>query len=242
MKRMTSTMTKHLTIATIAVLAQLTARAQPLPCPCDCNNDGGVSVNEVIIAVNIALNRVGTSSCSAADSDADGRVAIGEIIAGVNAALRGCDTAVPATPTPIPMDETPPTERGALEAWLQNGSYLGWTTESGPHPSGGPHFGNVRTFVNSSLLASLQAGNSQHPRGAAAVKELYQNGTQVQGWAVSVKVEDDSDGGNGWYWYEGLGNSVFASGTGVTGCTGCHSSNYRTFTPKDYILIPFPLN
>ncbi len=80
-----------------------------------------------------------------------------------------------------------------------------------------------------------------HPLGAAAVKELYGSSEEVRGWSVSLKVDSDSNGGLGWYWYERFGTSVFADAVGTSLCTGCHGRDAAGITSKDYILIPFPL-
>jgi hypothetical protein len=174
---------------------------------------------------------------------------VDEVVAAVNNALHGCpqvDTPTPAptltptatdlpamfTPTPTPASAVAvPTSSRELLAWLQAGMYKSWTAESAPHPSAGPHGATVRTFLNDLVLQSLAAGNAAHPTGSALVKELYFNGTTVQGWAVEVKVQDDSAGGRGWYWWEGEG----LSGLGNPTCTGCHSAG------RDYVLTPFPL-
>jgi hypothetical protein len=129
----------------------------------------------------------------------------------------------------------PPTNGAELVPWLAAGEYLDWQAESGVHPSNGPHFGGVRTFVNDVLHASLEAGATSHPQGSAAVKELYGAGGTVLGWSVTVKVQADSAGGDGWYWYEGYQDDVYADGTGDGSCTGCHGGG------DDYVLSPFPL-
>lgn len=130
-----------------------------------------------------------------------------------------------------------PTTAAELFAWLQAGSYSGWDAESAPHSSQGPH-GTVQTYVNAQLAGSLAAGASTHPMGSAAVKELYTNGA-LGGWAVEVKVQADSAGGAGWYWYEVFsatdGSSPAVDGTGVAGCTGCHSGG------SDYVTTGWPL-
>jgi hypothetical protein len=136
-------------------------------------------------------------------------------------------------------DEDPPVGHDSLFQWLKAGNYKSWVSESKPHPSAGPHPQAVIAFLNESLNASLAAGNASHPRGAAAVKELFDGKGEISGWAVSVKTEDDSDGGNGWYWYEILGTTadsrVVADGNGVPLCFGCHTPG------KDFVLIPHPL-
>jgi len=59
-------------------------------CSGDCNDDGQVTVNELIIGVNIALEAADVSSCEAFDLNHDGLVTVDEIIPAVTAALNGC--------------------------------------------------------------------------------------------------------------------------------------------------------
>lgn len=208
-------------------------------CVGDCNGDAMVAVTELVVLVNISVDAAPVSACSPGDRNGDGGVTVDEIVAGVKNALAGCPapdpTATPvpptATPTPGTTDMIPPTDAAALRAWLDAGTYRGWVAESAPHRSTGPHGGTVRTYLNDIVLESLQAGNAAHPAGSALVKELYFGGANVQLWAVSVKVQDDSDGGRGWYWWEGEG----LSGVGLRTCTGCHGGG------RDYVWTPFPL-
>jgi hypothetical protein len=223
-------------IAALAALLSVLA-APPSHAECaDCNGDGRVGIGDLITGVGIILGTAALSSCAAIDADDSGSVTIAELIAAVSQALDGCAAASPTpTPTPTPENQLPPTEAAALRAWLEAGSYLDWQAESAPHPGTGPHFGVVRVFVNDDLFASLTDELPQHPAGAAAVKELYGNaGSTVRGWAVMVKIQDDSDAGNGWYWFETFG-SFSSGGIGIRGCTTCHS------TGRDFVRIPFPL-
>lgn len=128
-----------------------------------------------------------------------------------------------------------PVGEAELLPWLEGGGYLGWEAESAVHSGAGPHFGDVRTYVGPALFASLEAGTAQHPAGAAAVKELYGGGTQVQGWAVAVKTDADSAAGDGWYWYEYYQGSAVIEGQGASVCVNCHSGG------TDFFLSPFPL-
>ncbi len=236
--------------AALWLLAALPAGAI---CAGDCDGDGRVAVNELVMAVGIALGGQPLSACPTADVGGDGVIGIAELVVAVTGALQGCPAdptptapapTVPApssaTPTPTPLltpaaNQDPPTSGAPLRAWLEAGSYLGWAAESAAHPSSGPHFGTVRVFVNHRLLESLERGLASHPAGAATVKELYGRGSEVMGWSVMVKVEDDSDGGRGWYWYERFNTSQFADGRGVGGCSGCHAAG------RDFIRIRFPL-
>ncbi len=112
------------------------------------------------------------------------------------------------------------------------------TGKSIVHASTGPHGGNVRTYLNAKLEASMKAGGT-HTKDAASVKELYGSGTTtVTGWAVMVKTQDASASGQGFYWYEVFSTQPGAGaleGQGKKLCVDCHAGG------KDYVLAPFPL-
>ncbi len=59
-------------------------------CAGDCNANGAVSIDELIVGVNVNLERADAGTCQAMDSDGDGAVAVNELIAAVNNSLRGC--------------------------------------------------------------------------------------------------------------------------------------------------------
>ena len=134
-----------------------------------------------------------------------------------------------------------PADSAKLFPYLQEGAYKAFASETQVHPSAGPH-GMVKTFLSSTLDASLLAHNGEHPVGAAAVKELYSSdGRDLIGWSVMVKTADASDGGKGWYWYEitstTSGANPLANGNGVGLCTGCHGGTDNL----DFVLTPYPL-
>jgi hypothetical protein len=62
----------------------------PVACIGDCNDDGNVSINEVIIGVIVALNGGSVDVCLILDADGDQVITIDELILAVNAALLGC--------------------------------------------------------------------------------------------------------------------------------------------------------
>ena len=139
-----------------------------------------------------------------------------------------------------------PTDTDDLFAYLVGREYESFANrESGLHPSRGPHvkFGNpVRVFMSDDMVASLEAGNASHPAGSSIVKELYlPDGATLEGWAVMVKTQDETDDGNGWFWYEVVSTTDPTrlgggeAGNGVRLCTGCH------VTGRDYVLTTFPL-
>ena len=61
-------------------------------CPGDCGGNGEVTVDELVLGVNIALGTASVSQCTAMDSSGEGEVTINELIAAVNSALNGCMT------------------------------------------------------------------------------------------------------------------------------------------------------
>jgi hypothetical protein len=69
-------------------------------CTGDCDMSGDVTVNELIVMVNIALNALPLSTCPIADKDGSGDVTVNEIIIAVNNALYGCGVIPTPTPTP----------------------------------------------------------------------------------------------------------------------------------------------
>jgi hypothetical protein len=62
----------------------------PPVCIGDCNADGAVTINELLIGVNIVTGGAAVSACAVLDVDEDGAVAINEIIQAVGNALSGC--------------------------------------------------------------------------------------------------------------------------------------------------------
>ncbi len=62
----------------------------PGPCYGDCNEDGVVAINELVLAVRIALGSASADECLLADDNGDGEVSINELLRAVNRALFGC--------------------------------------------------------------------------------------------------------------------------------------------------------
>ena len=151
----------------------------------------------------------------------------------------GCADSAAGDDLPPPDEEADPedvpTEAETLLSWLAAEPYLEWPAESAIHDSTGPHFGSVRTWVNPTLLDSLEQGAAEHPLGSAAVKELYGGSNERRGWAVEVKIAEQSADGDGWYWYEWFDGGLVAQGDGISICTGCHAGG------TDFVLTPIPL-
>lgn len=70
-----------------------TATPTPTPrtaCAGDCDGDGVVTMNEIIILMNIVLGALPPSACSAGDGNHDGVIDINDIIIAQNNAVKGC--------------------------------------------------------------------------------------------------------------------------------------------------------
>jgi len=78
-------------------------------CVGDCNGDGEVTINELILGVNIALDLDPVSVCEAF-ANSQGEVTIAQLILGVNNALNGCPPSSSPTPTETPGATPTPTE------------------------------------------------------------------------------------------------------------------------------------
>lgn len=190
--------------------------------------------NQTLIPALVAALMV-TSGCGGGDA---GTPAPSPSDAATDAAADVADVAIDVAPTDASTVAVP-TNGAALLPWLQAREYASFPKESKVHASTGPHGGSVRTYITPSLEASLAAKATEHPMGAAMVKELYGSGSEVTGWAVAVKTAGSSAAGDSWYWYEIFGTTSatkpVADGKGLPGCKGCHSGGV------DFVLSPYPL-
>lgn len=60
-------------------------------CTADCDGGGRVTIDELVRAVNIALELAALETCTSSDVQGDGRVTVDELLQAVNAALSGCE-------------------------------------------------------------------------------------------------------------------------------------------------------
>jgi hypothetical protein len=81
-------------VGTVPPTPSVTATPTPLPiaplCVGDCNGGHDVTVDEILIMVNIALGSAPISACEPGDANQDGDITVTEIIAAVNFALTAC--------------------------------------------------------------------------------------------------------------------------------------------------------
>lgn len=70
--------------------ATATVTATPPACAGDCSGDGTVTVDELVMLVDIVLENGALTDCPVGDADHDRAIAINDILVAVNNALRGC--------------------------------------------------------------------------------------------------------------------------------------------------------
>ena len=65
-------------------------RTEPIACSGDCNDDGHVSLEELITGIRISMGLDPTAQCPQFDSDEDGRVRVDDVVRAVRSALGSC--------------------------------------------------------------------------------------------------------------------------------------------------------
>lgn len=76
-------------------------------CIGDCNVDRDVTIDELMVGVNISLGESGVDSCVAFDADVSESVTVDEVITGMTMGLEGCVVALPRLPA-LPEPEPDP--------------------------------------------------------------------------------------------------------------------------------------
>jgi len=71
-------------------VAALIAAATAPSCAGDCNGDGIVTVNELLVGVDLLLTGGSPGACLALDANKDGVITVGELITATNRVLNGC--------------------------------------------------------------------------------------------------------------------------------------------------------
>jgi hypothetical protein len=80
-------------LALIGVGGSIIVDEAPRPaCAGDCDASGDVSINELLLGVNIVVASAAPGQCLAMDVNGDQNVAVNELVQAVNAALGGCPT------------------------------------------------------------------------------------------------------------------------------------------------------
>src|SRR5215831_21323499 len=74
--------------------------------------------------------------------------------------------------------QTPPTSgRVDIEKWLGDASYKTWACEPAVHAARDPSPHGFNRICSNEVIAAAATGTAAWPKGAAAVKELYDSAT-----------------------------------------------------------------
>jgi len=88
----TATPTQPATPTGTPATATPTPSPTPTPkCVGDCGNDNTVTIDDVVVMINVALGDALISTCEAGDKNRNGVITVDEIIMAVNNALTGCN-------------------------------------------------------------------------------------------------------------------------------------------------------
>jgi hypothetical protein len=78
-----------------SIFAQRFTVTPEADCPGDCNRDGQVTVDELVVGVELALHGEEELTldlyCLSIDTDSDCAVSVSELVSALNYALNGCD-------------------------------------------------------------------------------------------------------------------------------------------------------
>jgi len=186
-------------ILLVATLAP--ARAGGTACSGDCNSDGMVTVDEVLVLVNVALGSANVSTCGAGDVNQDSQITVDEILAAVNNALNGCSTA----PTPTP-GSTGVVIKGALIPTVGRFNYNLMLGIPGADAACNTNFAGTHACSYAELQAAATAGD------LVGLKDTANNAV-TSFWAIDssaaplMQCNDDAAGGSGLNWEYGTAHT-----------------------------------
>jgi hypothetical protein len=145
--------------------------AAATPCVGDCNNDGAVTVDELLETVNIALGAAPVTMCPEADFNHDGTVTIDEMLMAVNAALSGCTPA----PTGCTSSTTPfaSTFDGIQKVIFENRGCTSANCHSGSTPQGGLNLTAGMSYQNLVQVPSTESSFNRVEPGDASRSYLW---------------------------------------------------------------------
>lgn len=87
----------------------------PLECFGDCNNDLAVTVDEILVMIEIALGTQPLDNCTRGDITGDGTISVDELLVALGLALTGCPDIMLPTPTAPAAPSRTPTPAATLD-------------------------------------------------------------------------------------------------------------------------------
>lgn len=197
-------------------------------CVGDCNDDGVVTVDEILRGTSIALGSQSLDACPGLDADGSGAVEVDELITAVSFALVGCPIAPSPSPTPT---ATPTATRTATP--LAAGtpifplSYRNTFVEVRSCVFSIEHGGvSMRILANPIGAQAYRTNANPMPVGSVVIKEEYNHSdcsddSRLARWSVMVKKASGFDEHGDWQWqWVRRDRTILADGK--ASCIGCH--------------------
>ncbi len=209
-------------------LTALLAAGPAFACIGDCNQDGKVSVDELVTGVNIALGRASMDGCRAMDTDCDEQLGIDEVVAAVRSDVEGCPM-----PSSIIVFNG---EANNLNAYDPNNNFLKQNVirNHNQDPNGLDINAQICFFPDGSrrFIAGEDTGQPDPPQGwgifqleGHAVGEL--SATKVGKLTPTYQATDNA---------ENYGCGFLSDGRALTGDVG----NQDTGDPNGQLIVWFP--
>lgn len=170
-------------VAGATMLAAVLAFGPPragATCAGDCRVDGEVTVDDIIVMVNVALEPAQIESCRAGDENSDGEITVNEIVAGMSNLLNGC----PTEPTVLSVADAVARDANGVAVHL--GQTV--TTEGVVTVSAG-------IFANNKLKVFVQDGSAGimvYHQSSADV-DAFQTGQRLRATGVIRQQDPTSD-------------------------------------------------
>jgi len=183
------------TLAFEFAVAPALARATcnpPVACIGDCHGEGSVTIDEILIMVNIALGNSPVSGCMAGDANCDGSVTVDEIVTAAINALDGC---------PAPADA----DLGGI--WFGTLTYgdqsfddlVGLTTADGRFTLISLDTFGPDTFGQYIGTATVDGANvTGSGRAYAALGATWNNGSTVLDTTIAAVIDERSSMSGTW--------------------------------------------
>lgn len=206
------------------LLLTLTTGAQA-QCVGDCDSSEAVTVDEVLIGVNLALGVGSVGQCPSFDSSGDGAVTVDEVLTAVRLALEGCPAVPTATPT---RPATPTVTPTAAPTPIFPAAYRQTYTEVRNCRPSVEHGGvSIRVLANPVAVQPYLDNENPLPVGSIIIKEEFSGpdcaDNELVRWRVMRKEApgfDPDDGDWSWQWVN-ADRSVFLNDKAT--CIGCHA-------------------
>ncbi len=229
-----------LVIGLIGLLWWLLPAPASATCAGDCGSDGAVTVDELLILVNVALETAPVTRCPAGDVGDDGRITVDDILTAVNRTLHGCppDRCVQPPAGMVawyPMDDASGAEvaddAGNDNTGVAGSGLLGFP--AGPSPGPGM-VGNALTFDGTSNLVRVaDAANLDFGRGDFSI-DAWVRVAAGAGAGVRPIVDKRDTAGGGVRGYElflfngrlGVQLADAATGSNICARSGAACTNY----------------